>query len=151
MNKFLYFLKKSLPFLMTIILWRLSVSFWNPSGLLALIPIFYYTFVKPVDWFAPFGLLFCFLIDYRSNLHLFWTIMFCVFYAINGFQNFIDIKNVEKNAIYIFILFIGSGIFILTCMDLTWNNFINNLWLFVWMNVLYVPITSIKDLFNHKG
>jgi len=151
MNRFLYFLKKSLPFLITIILWRLSISFWNPSGILALIPIFYYTFVRPIDWFAPFGLLFCFLIDYRSNLNLFWTIMFCVFYAIDGFQNFIDVKNIEKNAIYIFMLFIGSGIFILTWMDLTWNNFINNLWLFVWMNVLYIPITSIEDLFNCKG
>ena len=35
-------LKKFLPFLMTIFLWRLSVYFWNPAGILALIPIFYY-------------------------------------------------------------------------------------------------------------
>ena len=110
MNGFLLFLKKSWPFLMTLILWRLSVSFWNPAGILALIPIFYYTFVKPTNWFAIFGLIFCFLIDYRCNLPLFWTTLFCLFYAINGFQNYIEISIIEKNAIYIFMFQIKYGI-----------------------------------------
>ncbi|MBO7645375.1 MAG: hypothetical protein J6S57_03690 [Alphaproteobacteria bacterium] len=151
MNNFLYFLKKSEPFLITLFLWRLSVVFWNPSGILALIPIFYYTFVKPINWFALFGLIFCFLIDYRCNLPLFWTTLFCVFYAINGFQSYIEVQNIEKNALYIFMLFSGVGFFILTCLNLNWNNFINNLWLFIWVNVLYIPITSLDNLLKYKG
>ena len=151
MIKFLFFLKKSMPFLITLFLWRMSVSFWNPAGILALIPIFYYTFVKPIDWFVLFGLTFCFLIDYRCDLPLFWTTLFCLMYAINGFQNYTDITNVEKNALYIFMLFIGSGFFILTCVGGTWNIFINNLWLFIWMGILYIPITSIDNALKIKG
>lgn len=137
-----YYLKKTLPFLITLFLWRASVYFWNPAGILALIPIFYWTFVRPVKGFAIFGLIFCFLIDYRCNLPLFWTCIFCLFYAIDGFQSYIDVKNMDNNAIYGFMSFIGIGILLLIFSNLNWNNFINNLWLFVWLNVLYIPITS---------
>ena len=140
-----------MPFFITLFLWRLSVSFWNPAGILALIPIFYYSFVKTTKWFIPFALILCFLIDYRCNLLLFWTGLFCVFYAINGFQSYIEIQNIEKNALYIFMVFIGIGFCVLTFLNLTWNNLINNLWLFAWMNVLYIPITSIDGLLNSKG
>ena len=137
-----YYLKKTLPFLITLFLWRAYVYFWNPAGILALIPIFYWTFVRPVKGFAIFGLIFCFLIDYRCNLPLFWTCIFCLFYAIDGFQSYIDVKNMDNNAIYGFMSFIGIGILLLIFSNLNWNNFINNLWLFVWLNVLYIPITS---------
>lgn len=137
--------KKLMPFLMTLILWRLSVSFWNPAGILAFIPIFYYTFVRPTDWFALFGLLFCFLIDYRCNLTLFWTSMFCLFYAINGFQSFIDIPHMDNNGLFAFLIFIGVGFIILTFGNLSWVNFINNLWLFFWLAILYIPITEIDN------
>lgn len=136
------FLKKSLPFLITLFLWRLSIYFWNPCGILALIPIFYWTFVRPVDWFALFAIVFCFLIDYRCDLPLFWTCLFCLFYAINGFQNYIDIQNMDDNGLYAFMSFTGFGILLLIFSGLTWSNFINNIWLFAWLNILYLPITS---------
>lgn len=128
---------------MTVFLWRLSAYFWNPGGILALIPIFYYTFVRPVNYFVIFGLLFCFLIDYRCGLPLFWTSVFCIFYAVDGFQNYVDMKHLDKNAWHIFMIFVGSGILFLTFSGLTFANFINNLWLFIWLNVLYVPITAL--------
>lgn len=143
MNNVARFFKKLLPFLMTVFLWRMSTPWWNPAGILALIPIFFYTFVKPVNWFVLFGFLFCFLIDYRCNLPLFWTCLFCLFYAINGFQNYIDIQHIENNALYLFMLFIGIGIVILTISGFTWTGFINNIWLFTWLSVLYIPITAI--------
>ena len=143
MSYFLLFFKKSWPFLITVFLWRLNVHFWNPAGILALIPIFYFTFVRPINWFALFGLFFCFLIDYRSNLPLFWTILFCLFYAVNGFQNYIDVSHTDKNAVGIFMFFIGCGIFILMCSNFTWASFINNLWLFTWISILYIPVTAL--------
>ena len=127
-------------------LWRLSVFFWNPAGILALIPIFYYTFVKPVKYFSIFGLIFCFLIDYRCNLPLFWTTLYCLFYAINGFQNYTDLTHLDNKALYIFMIFIGIGIFLLTLSNFTWKNFINNLWLFIWLSVLYIPITNLDKI-----
>ena len=39
------FLCKSSPFWAVIILWRLQLHFWNPGGILAIIPIFFYFFV----------------------------------------------------------------------------------------------------------
>ncbi len=137
------FFKISLPFLMTLFLWRLSMSWWNPAGMLSLIPVFYYTFVKPINGFVLFGFLFCFLIDYRCNLPLFWTVLFCFFYAINGFQNYTDITHMENNALFLFMLFIGFGILILTFSNFTWLGLVYNLWLFFWLSVLYTPITAI--------
>lgn len=145
MYKIIPFLKQIMPFLMTLFLWRLSVYFWNPAGILCLIPIFYYTFVRPIDWFAIFGLVFCFLIDYRCNLPLFWTSIFCLFYAINGFQNYIDMQHTDNNALYMFMLFIGIGIFLLIFHGFSWKNLINNLWLFIWLSILYTPITATDN------
>ena len=143
MKKVVNFLKKSFPFLITLILWRLSVYFWNPGGILALIPIFYYTFVKPINWFVLYAFLFCFLIDYRCNLTLFWSFMFCLFYAINGFQKVLDLQQMDNNAIYAFMTFVGSWILILSFSGLTWFNLINNIWLFVWLGILYTPIVAL--------
>nr|MBQ0091414.1 hypothetical protein [Candidatus Enterousia merdequi] len=144
------FLKKSLPFLCTLFLWRLSIYFWNPCGILALIPIFYWSFVKPIHMFSLFCLFMCFLIDYRCNLPLFWTCLYCLFYAVNGFQNYIDFQSTETKSRYAFMVFSGLGILILIFYGLTWKNFINNLWLFLWLNVLYIPITSLdKWAQNH--
>ena len=145
MRQFLPIFKKSVPFLMTLILWRLSVYFWNPAGILALIPIFYYTFIRHINGFTLFGLIFCFLIDYRCNLPLLWTSLFCLFYALDGFQNYIDMKNMDNNALYMFMVFIGIGILLLIFSGLSWLNLINNLWLFVWLSVLYTPITHIDN------
>ena len=150
MQNIVSILKKMSPWLITIVLWRLSVSFWNPGGILALIPIFYYSFVRPIDGFSLFALLFCFLIDYRCDLVLFWTSIYCLFYAINGFQNYIDIENNNnQNAFYIFLCFVGFGIFVLTFSGWTFKNFINNIWLFIWLGVLYTPITGIDKWVQH--
>jgi hypothetical protein len=40
-TKIVHFLRGAMPWLAVIILWRLSNWFWNPAGVLALIPIFY--------------------------------------------------------------------------------------------------------------
>ena len=143
MNKVIYFLRKIWPFLITLILWRLSASFWNPAGILALTTVFFYSFVKPIDWFPLFSLFICFLIDYRCNLPLFWTIMYCLFYAINGFQNYIDAMHMPKDGLYLFMAFIGFGFFILMFSGLNWVVISNNLWLFIWLSILYTPITAL--------
>ena len=134
-----------MPFLMTLFLWRLSIYFWNPAGILCLIPVFYYTFVRQINWFALFAVIFCFLIDYRCNLPLFWTSIFCLFYAINGFQNYVDLQHTNNNAIYAFMAFIGIGIFLLIISGFSWTNLVNNLWLFLWMTILYIPITATDN------
>ncbi|MBR5904228.1 MAG: hypothetical protein IKZ49_01685 [Alphaproteobacteria bacterium] len=144
MANVILFLKHIFPFIITLILWYLAIPFWNPAGILALIPIFYYSFVKPKNNYSLFALIFCFLIDYRCNLLLLWTFLFCLFYAINGFQKYFDVSRMDNDAIHIFLLFTGIGCFILTIGGFTFMNMVNNLWLFAWLGILYPPIVAMN-------
>ncbi len=137
------FLRDIFPFLTVIILWRLAVPFWNPAGILAIIPIFYCSFVRPVPWFAPFAILFCFLIDYRFDTLVYWTAAYCLFYAINGFQNFIDLTRAYNNARNVFMVFFGTATLILTLIGFNINNAMRAIWLFAWISTLYVPISEL--------
>lgn len=137
------FLRAAFPFITVIILWRMSVPFWNPAGILAIIPIFYCSFVRPVPWFAPFAVLFCFLIDYRFDTLAYWTAAYCLFYAINGFQSFIDLTRTDKNALNIFMVFFGVATLILTLAGFSVLNMMRAIWLFAWVSTLYIPITAL--------
>ena len=137
------FLRATFPFITVIILWRLSVPFWNPAGILAIIPIFYCSFVRPVPWFAPFAALFCFLIDYRFDTLAYWMAAYCLFYAINGFQSFIDLTRTDKNALNIFMVFFGVATLILTLAGFSVLNMMRAIWLFAWVSTLYIPITAL--------
>lgn len=137
------FLRTAFPFIAVIFLWRLSAAFWNPAGILAIIPIFYSSFVKPVPWFAPFALIFCFLIDYRFDSLIFWTAMYCIFYAINGFQSIIDLSRLDNNALNVFMVFFGVSIMILAFTNFNIQNLLRAGWLFAWASTLYIPITAL--------
>lgn len=142
-SKIIHFLKLAFPYISVIILWRLSVVFWNPAGILAIIPIFYCSFVKPIPWFAPFAIIFCFLIDYKFDSLFYWTVAYCIFYAINGFQSFIDLSRLDKNALQIFMVFFGISTLILSFMNFNFSIFIKSVWLFAWVSTLYIPITAL--------
>jgi len=148
-DKIVPFLRVIFPFLTVIFLWRLSVPFWNPGGILALIPIFYCTFIRPTPWFMPFGLLFCFLIDYNLNTLCFWTAIYCLCYAINGFQIFVDLQDLDFNAVDVFMIFIGVGILLSEMLHLNWTIFGRMLWTFAWTVTLYLPITNLIRWVRH--
>ena len=140
--KIIKFLRDAFPFIAVIVLWRLSVAFWNPAGILAIIPI---------PWFAPFAILFCFLIDYRFDTLVYWTVMYCLFYAINGFQTFFDLTRVDKNALYVFMIFFGVATFVLSITNPTVATLMRAAWLFAWVSTLYVPITAlIKRIYDDR-
>ena len=148
-KKIVSFLCKASPFLAVIILWRLQLHFWNTGGILAMIPIFYYSFVRPVDWFAPFAALFCFLIDYSFDTKLFWTAAYCIMYSVNGFQYFIDLPRTDKNALIPFMMFFGTALSILMLINLSWIMVFRCIWMFVWVSAVYIPITNlIKKVHN---
>ncbi len=134
------------PFLAVIILWRLQTQYFNPGGILAIIPIFYYSFVRPIKWMPLMSIVFCFLIDYNMDTKLFWTCAYCIAYAINGFQYFLDLQRADKNAIVPFMIFIGAALFILMVANLSWIMIGRVLWVFVWMVILYTPITGLLKM-----
>lgn len=149
--KIIKFLRDAFPFIAVIVLWRLSIAFWNPAGILAIIPIFYCSFVRPIPWFAPFAILFCFLIDYRFDTLVYWTVMYCLFYAINGFQTFFDLTRVDKNALYVFMIFFGVATFVLSITNPTVATLMRAAWLFAWVSTLYIPITAlIKRIYDDR-
>jgi len=139
----IHFLRAAFPFLSVIFLWRLNIPFWNPSGFLAIIPIFYCTFIRPISWFMPFGLLFCFLLDYNLGALCYWTAMYCLCYALNGFQSFIDFQHRDFNSIDMFMIYIGFGLAGFILAHLNWTTFGRAIWMFIWTTILYIPITNL--------
>ena len=137
------FLRRAFPFIVTIVLWRLALPIWNPAGVLALVPIFYCTFVRPVPWFAPFGVLFCFLLDYKFGVPFVWTALWCVFYAVNGFQTVIDLQRMAFYALYAFMIFLGIGMLILVVPGLSFPALWRAVVAFLWVVAMYVPIVAL--------
>ena len=99
-QKVITFLTISFPFLITLVLWRLSCPFINPAGILAIIPIFYCSFIRPVPYFTVYALLFCFLLDYKFGTVLIWTIFYCIYYVVVNIQTFIDLSHTNKNGLF---------------------------------------------------
>jgi hypothetical protein len=149
MEKLMPFLRKIFPFLTVIFLWRMAIPFWNPGGILALIPIFFCTFIRPTPWFMPFGLIFCFLIDYNLDTLCYWTVIYLLCYAINGFQIFVDLQDLDYNAVDVFMIFVGVGIILSEILHLNWTTFGRMIWTFAWLVTLYLPITNLIKVVRH--
>lgn len=131
------------PFLLTITLWRLSVPWLNPAGVLAIIPVFYCSFVKPVPYFTAFAILFCFLIDYNFDTVMFWTILYCAYYAIMNIQTIIDLTHTKKNGLYAFMIFFGIASLTMMFWYLNWIGFLGGILMFVITTLLYIPVTQV--------
>lgn len=142
-KKIIDFLRILFPFLLTIGLWRLSAPFWNPAGILAIIPMFFCVFIRPTNWFLLFSVIMCVAIDYKFETVCFWMALFCLFYAINCFQNFIDVSRMDFDGIWAFLSFFGLAVFIQVLSDLTFINLLRGAWLVLWAGMLYIPITSL--------
>lgn len=143
------FFQVSFPFLITVALWRLSVPWINPGGILAIIPIFYCSFIKPVPYFTPFAILFCFMIDYKFNTLLMWTVFYCMFYVVMNLQTFIDLTHTTKNGIYAFMGFVGTVILMLTATHLSLSNIVSGILMFLILVAMYIPIiTTIQAVQN---
>lgn len=148
-NDIIKSLRIMFPFLLTIALWRLSTPFWNPGGILALIPIFYCVFVRHMPWFGIFGAIMCFLIDYKFNTTGLWLAIYCLFYAVNGFQTIIDLARMDRDAINAFMVFIGVGIIITIFTGFGFINILRGIWIFVFMSLIYMPTALLIKRVRH--
>ncbi len=138
-----------LPFFATLFLWRMSSSVLNPNGILAMIPIFYYSVVKERGGFIPMALIGCFLIDKNFDTMLFWTALFCLFYAVLGLQSIINPGVQRFRGLDLFMIFIGLGAAILGI----WSAFLTGslipiwtgIWIFVLSALAYAPLTYLFE------
>ena len=142
-HNIIHFLRVAGPFLLTIGLWRLSSPVWNPAGILAIIPIFICSFVRPVNWFPLFSVLMCICIDYKFESVCFWLAMYCLFFAVNSFQNWVDITRMDKFGILAFWAFFGVCVLIQVFANFIFINIARALWLMVLASALYIPIGKI--------
>ena len=145
MGKIIGFLRIAAPFLAVVFLWRLSAPVWNPAGMLALIPIFYCTFIRPVPWFVLFAAVFCFLIDYKSDMVLFWTSCYCLCYAVFGFQTVIDFSHTADRGWRMFMVFLGVPLLLCVCANFGFYNLLKTIWLWLLSVALYMPITALLE------
>ncbi len=141
------YIKILFPFLITLLLWRLDSLVFNPCGILAIIPLFYYSFVRPVLCFFPFSLLICLLIDRNFDTLLFWTFMYSAAYAANGLQSFFDTSRQKMDALFVFMAFFGLCLLILTFWSSvnawSWGVLLKSIWLLLWVSVFYFIFAAI--------
>ena len=148
-NNVINFLRAAYPFLLTVGLWRLSVPVWNPAGILAIIPMFFCSFIMPVKWFGLFSCFICIVLDYKFETTCFWLAMYCLFYAVNGFQSVIDLTHTNKDGLYAFLGFLACCVLILFFANPGVINLVQGVWIILWSTVLYVPIImSIKRIYK---
>lgn len=149
-NPTIDFFRRLFPFILTLFLWRMDIAWINPAGLLALVPIFFYTFIRPTPWFALFAAVMCFLIDYRADNLLFWTSVFCLCYAVNGFQNYVDLTRAENDGWAIFATVFSIAVLIISLPHMTYfTNVFRVIWTILWVNLMYMPIIIlIKRIAN---
>ena len=144
-----HFLRKAFPFLFAVGLWRMSAPIMNPAGILAIIPIFYCSFVRPISGFSLFCVLMCIAIDYKFETVCFWVAMYCLLYAINGFQNIIDLTRMDFDGLYAFMVFFGLCILIQIFTNFTFINIIHGILLYAWVCALYMPtVMLIKRVYK---
>ncbi|MDR1206949.1 MAG: hypothetical protein LBK26_00850 [Rickettsiales bacterium] len=135
------------PFAITLLLWRLSIPVWNPCGILAAIPIFYYSFISERPGFLPMAILGCLLLDYNFDLMLFWTSMFCIAYAANYMQTLMRAATLQAAGFWTFSSLIGICLAILGIHAFfsTWSAaaILQAIWMFVLTTAGYVAWVKI--------
>jgi hypothetical protein len=137
------FLRNAFPFLITVALWRLALPWVNPAGLLAIIPIFYCSFISVRPYFVPFAILFCFLLDYSFGTVFVWTLCYCTYYAAMNIQTILDLTHTKENGLFAFMVFFGAVIFLISIQDLNLLNFGAGILTFIITCALYIPITKL--------
>lgn len=144
------FLRCAFPFLATLFLWRADIPWLNPGGMLTLVPIFFCTFIRPTPWFAPFGILMCFMLDYQTDTLLYWTSVYCLCYAINGFQTIFDLTRADNDGASAFAAFFAICVLVLSMPHLLhFMNVFRALWTICWVCALYVPICMLIKRVAH--
>lgn len=143
MHNFIKYFWVALPFLMTVVLWRLSVPWLNPGGILAIIPMFYCSFISARPYFVPFSILFCFLMDYSFGTVFIWTLCYCVYYAVMNIQNVIDLTHTKENGLFAFMVFLGIVISLISVQSINLLNFISGVLTFSITCAFYIPLVRL--------
>ena len=137
------------PWVTALLLWRLQIPYVNPCGVLALIPVFYFSFARPAGYFVPFGAIVCLAVDFGMD-----TVMSCLFaymaiVAVYNFQTRIDLSHQPRGGFTFFAGFIGLCAVISGCAAaLNASNvwpLILSITAFVPAVILYIPFVRLNQ------
>ena len=134
------------PFAATLLLLRMTSPYFNPAGILAIIPIFYYSLVQPRDWFLPAAFLGVMALDYNMGLNLFWTISFAAAYAAGSLQSYINPQSQKHSSLLVFSAFLGACMLCLGISGAFSAGSVRPLfqaaWIVLWCGLLYIPFAN---------
>ncbi|MDR2268958.1 MAG: hypothetical protein LBD94_02130 [Rickettsiales bacterium] len=141
-------IEKIFPFCIAIMLWYLSNPRFNPFGILAIIPVFYYAFCERTKGWLGFGFLICFLIDFNADTLFLFSSLFLITNTLNDLFGILDSENRTKFHIKKFNLFLGAMAFFLFIYAIFGaGNFFSFLagiiWLCLWLYMLYFPFVAL--------
>ncbi|MDR0804075.1 MAG: hypothetical protein LBO08_03250 [Rickettsiales bacterium] len=137
------------PFFFSLMLLGLGVGFWNPCGILCMMPLFYYLFIRPIKYFWPFALAVCLVLDYRFGTVLFWTVAVSAAIMINRIQNYISMPDQKLNGVWIFMIFCGVCFLSIGLANWSFFSAASAAWLTLWIAVWYVPATILCSGMRH--
>lgn len=148
------FLKVVFPYLVTVVLWSLSTPVFNPFGILAIIPIFYYMFCNEKPYWFWFGLLMSFMLDFNFDTLFVFCALFLFMNAINGLYGVFDEKG-PVFGIQKFNFFVGTmAAFLLINAVFNEPNFLKFLlgigMIYALLIILYLPVVVLLDKLDNK-
>lgn len=140
------FLKRIFPCFIMIFLLYFQNPILNPGGILALIPIYFYSIYYPSLLPFPISLIGIFLIDYYYHMNTIWLLFFLVFYLFLSFQKWIDLKKQSFFSIAFFSLTVVTflGVSAIS-MSIRYNYhyfLFQIIWTLILLIGLYIPMTK---------
>ena len=140
-------LKKSFPYAFALALWYLSGPRFNPFGILAIIPVFYYMFSHHAKNWFPFGLLMCFLVDYNADTLFLFSSVFLFSNALNSFYGLFENEdggfNLKKFNLFLLVMSVFMLVNAVFNADRFWSYLAGIIWLYVWLLILYAPMAAL--------
>lgn len=140
MKKYFKFL---FPFLFVFICWYISVFFINLSGILAIIPIFFWTFKKEIPYFFIYGLFFYFLIEFRLDIIPILSFLYYILYIVLSSYKKINIYFLNLYGNIIFYIYFCLNILILLIINLNYTNILNYLFIYIFGCIFYFILAFI--------
>ena len=135
------------PYAVTLALWYLSGPRFNPFGILALIPVFYYMFSHHIKYGFPFGLLICFLVDYSAGTLFLFSSVFLISNALNSFYGLFENEgngfNIKKFNLFLLVMSIFMLVDAVFNSSHFWRFLIGIAWLYLWLLILYLPFVAL--------
>jgi hypothetical protein len=140
-------LKSVFPYVLAVSLWALPDPRFNPFGILAMIPAFYYMFIARVRGWKWFGFMICFLLDYNAGTLFVFSGMFLIAIAANILFGIFDMEEdglaVKKFGLFIVPSLLALFIFQATGYPGFWIQLAGALWLCALVMILYLLLSAL--------